>query len=103
MIIWKGVNVFPMQIEQILMHISDMIESYLVTLETERGVDKMTVQVEVNSGLLVGDKSQALTKRISDALQSELLVRPEVQVVPSGTIPATETKKARRVVDKRLV
>ena len=103
MIIWKGVNVFPMQIERILMRMPEMAGSYLVTLETEGGVDKMTVQVEASEDFLIGDKSEALRRRISDGLQSELLVKPEVQLVPPGTVPTTEMGKARRIADKRII
>ena len=101
MIIWKGVNIFPMQIEKVLMEIPEVKETYLVTLETRKEVDSMTVQAEVMETFLKSDDSQALRTRIIDALQSELLVKPDVQLVPKGTIPVSELGKAKRVIDKR--
>jgi phenylacetate-CoA ligase len=101
MIIWKGVNIFPMQIEKVLMEIPEVKETYLVTLETKKEVDSMTVQAEVMETFLNSDDSQALRTRIIDALQSELLVKPDVQLVPKGTIPVSELGKAKRVIDKR--
>ncbi len=101
MIIWKGVNIFPNQIESVLMGVKEMEGAYLVILETENDVDTMTVQVETREDFLRGDKGQALGNRIGDSLQSELLVRPQVKLVPPGTIPLSETAKAKRVIDRR--
>jgi len=101
MIICKGVNIFPIQIEKVLMAIPEVKESYLVTLETRKEVEAMTVQIEVMETFLNSDDSQALRTRIIDALQSELLVKPDVQLVPQGTIPVSEFGKAKRVIDKR--
>jgi len=101
MIIWKGVNIFPMQIDSILMDIPEMVENYLVVLEIDNYVDTMTVQVEVPEVYLEGEKSEGLRRRIINSLQSELLVKPEVQLLPAGTIPVSETGKTRRVIDKR--
>lgn len=101
MIIWKGVNIFPMQIESILMDIPEIEENYLVVLETDNYVDTMTVQVEVPEVYLEGEKSEGLRRRIINSLQSELLVKPDVQLMPAGTIPVSEMGKAKRVIDKR--
>lgn len=101
MIIWKGVNIFPNQIDGVLMDVKEMEGAYLVILETENDVDTMTVQVEIGEDFLRGDKGKALGNRIADSLQSELLVRPQVKLVPPGTIPLSETEKAKRVIDRR--
>jgi phenylacetate-CoA ligase len=103
MIIWKGVNIFPIQIDGILMDFPEIDGTYLILLEDKDDVDQMTVQVEMKEEFLKGDqqKIEGLKRRIIDALQSELLVRPEVQLVPIGTVPVSEVEKAKRVVDKR--
>ena len=79
--------------------------TYLVILETENDVDTMKIQVEVKEDFLEGDSknNEALRTGIVDALQSELLVRPEVELVPLGTIPVSELGKAKRVIDKRIL
>ncbi len=101
MIIWKGVNIFPLQIEKVLMEIPEVQETYLVVLETENDVDRMIIQVEVRESFLKGEKSYELQARIVNSLQAELLAKPEVQLVSSGTIPVPEAGKAKRVIDKR--
>jgi phenylacetate-CoA ligase len=101
MIIWKGVNIFPMQIEQVIMDFPEAGGTYLVLLETVDDRDTMTVKIEVKETSPQGDVADTLRKRITDALQSELLVRPEVELVPTGGIPVSEVGKAQRVIDKR--
>jgi phenylacetate-CoA ligase len=101
MLIWKGVNIFPMQIEQVIMDFPEAEGTYLVLLETEDDIDTMTVRIEVKETFLQGDVTGSLKTRITDALQSELLIRPEVELVPTGAIPVSDVGKAQRVVDKR--
>ena len=103
MIIWKGVNIFPVQIERVLMDFPEIDGTYLVLLEDKDDVDQMTVQVEMKEEFLKSDlqKTEALKGKIIEALQSELLVKPEVQFVPVGTVPVSEVEKAKRVIDKR--
>jgi phenylacetate-CoA ligase len=101
MITWKGVNIFPLQIENVLMEIREVQETYLVVLETENDEDRMTVQVEVEESFLKGGKSDELHARIVNSLQAELLAKPEVQLVSPCTIPIPEVGKAKRVIDKR--
>jgi len=105
MIIWKGVNIFPMQIDRVLMDIPEVEGTYLVILETVNDMDTMTVQVEVKEEFLKGDSrnNETLRTGIVNALQSELLVKPEVQLVPLGTIPVSEVGKAKRVIDNRTL
>ena len=103
MIIWKGVNIFPVQIDSVLMGFSEISGTYLILLENKDDVDQMMVQVEMKEEFLKSDqqKTEGLRRRIIEALQSELLVKPEVQFVPVGTVPVSEAEKAKRVVDKR--
>jgi phenylacetate-CoA ligase len=103
MIIWKGVNIFPMQIDQVLMDFSEVDGPYLVILEDKNDMDVMTIQVEIKEAFLKRDEqeTEGLRNRIIEALQSELLVKPEVQFVPVGTVPVSEVEKAKRVIDKR--
>lgn len=103
MIIWKGVNIFPTQIESVLMNIPEIKGSYMVVLETDNSVDRMTVKIEVGDAYLVGEKSEQFREQIVDMLQSELLVKAEIQFVPVGTISVSEDGKAKRVIDKRIL
>ena len=102
MIILKGVNIFPIQIETILMHFDELASDYLITLNTEADNDEMTVQVELKD-MFIDDysKLQALSKEITRQLRDEILVTPHVVLVPKNTLPKSEGK-AVRVVDKRV-
>ena len=101
MIIWKGVNVFPTQIDGVLMDTPELAGAYLVVLDTEDDVDTMTIKMEVGEEYLAGERSEGLRRRVAAMFQAELLVKPEIQCVPVGTIPVSESEKAKRVMDKR--
>ncbi len=101
MIILKGVNIFPIQIETILMQFKELGSDYLITLETADSNDEMTVEVELNQ-LFTDDygRLQALTREITRQLKDEILVTPRVKLVPRGSLPKSEGK-AVRVKDLR--
>ncbi len=101
MIILKGVNIFPIQIETILMQFKELGSDYLITLETAESNDEMIVEVELNE-LFTDDYSrlQALTREITRQLKDEILVTPHVRLVPRGSLPKSEGK-AVRVKDLR--
>lgn len=103
MIVLKGVNIFPIQIERILMTFPELASNYLITLTTDADNDNMTVEVELEA-LFTDDYSrlQDLTKRIQRALKDEILLTPYVKLVAKGTLPVSDGK-AVRVVDKRTV
>ena len=103
MIVLKGFNIFPIQIEKILMTFPELASNYLITLTTDADNDNMTVEVELEE-LFTDDytRLQALTKRIQRALKDEILLTPYVKLVAKGTLPVSEGK-AVRVVDKRSV
>ena len=101
MIILKGVNIFPIQIETILMQFKELTTNYLITLETKGSNDEMMVEVELDK-LFTDDyaRLQVLTRDITRLLKDEILVTPYVKLVPKGTLPQAEGK-AVRVKDLR--
>jgi phenylacetate-CoA ligase len=101
MIILKGVNIFPIQIETILMQFKELTTNYLITLETKDSNDEMIIEVELEK-LFTDDyaRLQVLTKNITRLLKDEILVTPHVKLVPKGTLPQSEGK-AVRVKDLR--
>ncbi|MBQ0046884.1 MAG: phenylacetate--CoA ligase [Prevotellaceae bacterium] len=103
MMVLKGVNIFPIQIEKILMQFSELASNYLITLTTDDDNDNMTVEVELEE-LFTDDfqRLQKLQKDVTRALKDEILLTPIVKLVPKGTLPVSEGK-AVRVVDKRKV
>lgn len=101
MIILKGVNIFPIQIETILMQFKELTSNYLITLETRDTNDEMIVEVELDK-LFTDDytRLQVLTREITRLLKDEILVTPLVKLVPKGTLPQSDGK-AVRVKDLR--
>jgi len=99
----KGCNVFPMQIEGVLLKIPEVGSDYLITLERINGVDEMVVEVEVKKDWFNGDiaRLDRLSKFITHQIRDEVLAKPIVRLVEPGAIPKSEGK-AVRVVDKRI-
>ncbi|MBO7051415.1 MAG: phenylacetate--CoA ligase [Prevotella sp.] len=103
MMVLRGVNIFPIQIEKILMQFKELANNYLITLTTDDNNDNMTVEVELEE-LFTDDyqRLEALKKSVTRALKDEILLTPIVKLVPKGSLPVSEGK-AVRVVDKRTV
>ena len=101
MIILKGVNLFPIQIEKILMQFKELGSNYLITIETVGNNDEMLIEVEL-SDLFTDDYSvlQRLTKEITRQLKDELLLTPHLKLVAKGSLPVQDGK-AVRVKDLR--
>ncbi|MHB8069794.1 MAG: phenylacetate--CoA ligase family protein [Desulfobaccales bacterium] len=102
MLIVKGVNIFPMQIERVLMAMPEVHTNYLVELTRENFNDLMCVKVEVQQEFFREDLKylKSLQKKITEALKSELLVTPRVELVEPHTLPRSEGK-ALRIMDRR--
>lgn len=101
MFIVKGVNIFPMQIEKILMQFPELGSNYLITIENVNSNDEVFIEVELGS-LFTDDfqQLQSLTKEITRRLKDEILLTPRVKLVDKGSLPQSEGK-AVRVIDKR--
>ncbi len=102
MFIIKGVNIYPMQIEQVLMAYPEVGNNYVVMLEREKEADRLKVRIEMSErlALLPPDMRDRFGTRLVRALHDELLVTPEVELVEPGKLPSAEGK-AVRVIDRR--
>jgi phenylacetate-CoA ligase len=102
MLIISGVNVFPSQVEHVLMELPEVGSTYLIVLTKEDSLDRMTVKVELRDPAFTGNLAElhALQKRIEQELKSALLVTCRVKLVEPGDIPPSQGK-AVRVVDER--
>ena len=103
MFIIKGVNVYPMQIEQVVMSFPQVGQNYLILLENDGFGDVMRVQVEIRDEYFVEDMRslQGLQKTIANRLRDEILITPRVELVQSNSLPSSDGK-AVRVQDMRL-
>ena len=102
MMILKGVNIFPIQIEKRLMGIPGVGVNFLIILDREHYNDQMTVKVEVQRDFFGGDLQQLeiLRRRIVEELKSDILITPKVDLVEQDSLPKSEGK-AVRVIDNR--
>ena len=104
MIIVRGINVFPSQVESVLMRIPEIGDNYQIIVDRKGPLDVMTVKVEVTESAF-SDKIadlMSLSNEVSRQLKNVLNITAEVELVEPGAIPRSEGK-ARRVIDKRKV
>ena len=99
MLIVRGVNIYPQQIEQILMAVPQVGRNYLIVLD---GLDDLTIKVELAESGFDGQVEHLvhLQNDIINRLRAEILTKPRVELVPPGTLPVSEGK-AKRVIDNR--
>jgi phenylacetate-CoA ligase len=104
MIVVRGINVFPSQVESVLMRIPEVGDHYQIIVDRKGPLDVMTVEVEVTEQVF-SDKIadlMTLSKRVSKELKNVLNITAEVDLVEPGSIPRS-MGKAKRVIDKRQV
>lgn len=102
MLILKGVNIFPIQIEKKLMEIPGVGKNFLIILDREGYNDHMTIKVEVERQFFDGDLKhlEQLRRKIVEGLKSDILITPKVDLVDPDSLPQSEGK-AKRVIDNR--
>ena len=102
MLIIRGVNVFPSQIESVLMKNSDTTPHYQMVVDRENNLDTLTVKVEVGENLFADEIKmlQSTEKKISKDIKEYLGVSAKVQLVEPKSIARSEGK-AVRVIDNR--
>ncbi|MCD6385582.1 phenylacetate--CoA ligase [Candidatus Sumerlaeota bacterium] len=102
MLIINGVNVFPSQIEEVIMQFPEVGHNYQIYIDKQENLDKLIVKVEIYSKLFTGDLAEleALKRRIKDELRASIVINPTVELHEPGSLPVFEGK-AQRVVDKR--
>jgi phenylacetate-CoA ligase len=99
MLIIRGTNIFPQQIERVLMSFPQVGRNYVIVIE---GLDDMTVKVELSAAGFDGQVEHlaALQNQMVEKLKAETWVKPKVELLAPGALPVTEGK-AKRVIDKR--
>lgn len=100
MFIFRAVNIYPGQIDSLLGGIQGLGSEYQVLLDRTGGRDFMVLKVErsLNADPAADSKVAALTRHV---IKQKLLVTPEIEMVPYGTLPRSE-RKTKRVFDSRL-
>ncbi len=104
MLIIRGVNVFPSQIEELVLKHAGLAPIYQLVVTREGHLDKLDIMVESRAGLadrMTERELEALAKELQHGIKTYVGVSTKVRVLPAGGIERTATGKARRVVDKR--
>ncbi len=102
MFIIGGVNIFPSQIEEVLMKLPQVGSNYVIILSKKGSLDKLSVRIEVNPDLFAGDLRHLtqLKETITRKLREEILINPTIELVEPGSLPPSQGK-AVRVIDNR--
>lgn len=102
MLVVRGVNVFPSQIEAVIGEMPFLSPFYRITLENENYMDSMTVEVEMNEEFLTEDMVElnSMTARLASRMKEILNIKADVRLVLPGTLERFEGK-GKHVVDNR--
>jgi len=102
MLIIRGINVFPSQIESVLLQIEETEPHYLIVVDRVASLDQLEIQVEVNEKVFSDEikKLEELEKKIKKEIESVLGIQVSVRLVEPKTIERSQGK-AKRVIDKR--
>ncbi|MEM7332975.1 MAG: phenylacetate--CoA ligase [Chloroflexota bacterium] len=110
MLIIRGVNVFPSQIEAAMIGLDEISPHYRLIVTREDRLDRIEVQPEVTEeffaqvsadGLTNSEASKTLTARVSQVLKESLLINSKVTLIAPGEAPRSEGGKIKRVEDRR--
>jgi phenylacetate-CoA ligase len=104
MLIIRGVNVFPSQVESVLLNLGEVSPHYQLIVDREDNLDCLTVLVEITDNLFSDEvrRLETLEHKIQEQLNSVLGITATVRLVGARTIERSEGK-AKRVIDKRKI
>ena len=102
MLIIRGVNVFPSQVEAALVDVEEVSPHYMIIVDRVNNLDTLEIQVEVNPQYYTDEIRgiEALTKKISHVLSQAIGLNPKIKIVEPQTLVRSEGK-AVHVIDKR--
>ena len=102
MLVIRGVNVFPSQIEAVLMGVKEASANYMLVVDRVNSQDKLTVQVELKDDVDINDadKLEKLAAYIKTQIKQTLLISAKVELLPPKSIARSEGK-AKRITDNR--
>lgn len=102
MLIIRGVNVFPSQVESVILEMPELEAQYLIVVDRVNNTDTFQIQVEVRPEFYSDEmgKILALKKRMADRIQSVIGLQPDIKIVEPRSIERS-TGKAKHVIDRR--
>ena len=90
MVVVRGINVFPSAVENLVRQ-CDSVEEFRITVTTEREMGNLAIELELSKNA----NPESARKTVDQAIQNELSLRPEITLVPSGSLPRFEMKAKR--------
>jgi phenylacetate-CoA ligase len=105
MLIIRGVNVFPSQIENVLMRIEETQPHYQIIVDrTDTHLDEVEIQVEMEESIFSDETKdlERIRKKITDEMKQELQIQVRIKLVEPKSIQRSEGK-AKRIIDKRTL
>ena len=102
MLIIRGINVFPSQVESVILEMPEFEPQYMLVVDRVNNLDTLQVQVEVRRDFFSGDVGSmlAMKKRLADKLKSVLSISADVRLMEPNSIERSQGK-SKRVIDKR--
>ena len=104
MLIIRGINVFPSQVESVILEMPEFAPQYMLIVDRKNNLDTLEVQVELRPDCLSDELGQmiGLRNRLANRLKSVLSISADVKLMEPNSIPRSEGK-SKRVVDKRVL
>jgi len=90
MVVVRGINVFPSAVENLVRQ-CESVEEFRITVTTEREMGNLAIELELSKNANL----ESARKTVDQAIQNELSLRPEITLVPSGSLPRFEMKAKR--------
>ena len=102
MLIIRGINVFPSQVESVILSMQQFAPHYMIVVDRKNNLDTMQVQVEVSKNFFSDDIGQMfeMRKRLADKLKSVISIKADVKLMEPGSIERSQGK-SKRVIDNR--
>jgi phenylacetate-CoA ligase len=104
MLIIRGINVFPSQVESVILEMPEFEPQYMLIVDREKNLDTLQVQVEVRRDFFTDDMGAMLNmkKRLSDRLKGILSIACDVRLMEPCSIERSQGK-SKHVIDKRIL
>ena len=90
MVVVRGINVFPSAVENLVRQ-CEAVEEFRITVSTNREMGNLAIELDLSKNA----NPESARKTVDQAIQNELSLRPEISVVPSGSLPRFEMKAKR--------
>ncbi|MCL2816559.1 MAG: phenylacetate--CoA ligase, partial [Oscillospiraceae bacterium] len=104
MLIIRGVNVFPSQIESVFLSMGNLLPHYQIIVDRVNNLDTMTLEIEISESIFTDNVKgiETAERDISRKIESTLGVSAKIRLVEPGSIARSEGK-AKRIIDKRKI